>query len=212
MKDVVTPDSVVINLAVKPVIKSVSGPALIDYFPALARLRIEIFRDFPYLYDGTLEYEEKYLRTYSECPEAVIVLALDNDRVVGASTAIPMRYETDAFKRPLQENGYDIDRVFYCGESVLQKDYRGKGLGWRFFEAREAHAQALGGFDYSCFCAVDRPVDHPRRPAQYTPLDSLWQKRGYAKHPELVAHYCWKDLDESDETEKPMIYWIKKFI
>ncbi len=192
------------------VIKPVSGAALADYIPALARLRIEVFRDFPYLYDGTLDYEEKYLRTYSECPEAVIVLALHDDQIVGASTAIPMRHETAAFKQPLLENGYDIDRVFYCGESVLQKRYRGLGIGWRFFDAREAHARALGGFDYSCFCAVDRPVDHPLRPADYTPLDSLWQKRGYIKHPELVTYYHWKDLDENEETAKPMIYWIHR--
>jgi len=35
-----------------------SGPALLPYIPELARLRIEVFRDFPYLYDGSLDYEK----------------------------------------------------------------------------------------------------------------------------------------------------------
>ena len=195
------------------IIKRVSGEALKAYIPALAALRIEVFRDFPYLYDGTLEYEENYLRTYSACPQAVIVLALEggtNAKIVGASTGIPMQFETDEFKAPLQRAGYDANKVFYCAESVLRAPYRGLGLGWRFFDEREAHARELGGLDYSCFCAVERPEDHPRRPHDYRPLDSLWQKRGYEKQPGLVTQYAWKDLDESASSAKTMTYWIKK--
>ena len=36
-----------------------SGAALEQYIPDLARLRIEVFRDFPYLYDGDYDYEKK---------------------------------------------------------------------------------------------------------------------------------------------------------
>ncbi|NPU92131.1 MAG: GNAT family N-acetyltransferase [Gammaproteobacteria bacterium] len=192
-------------------VNRVSGSALQQYIPALAQLRIEIFRDFPYLYDGTTEYEEQYLRTYSACEQAVIVLAMAGDQIVGASTGIPMAFETEEFKAPLISAGYDVNRVFYCAESVLRAPYRGLGLGWRFFDEREAHARELGGFDYSCFCAVERPQDHPRRPANYQPLDSLWHKRGYKKQPGLVTHYVWKDLDEADKSAKTMTYWIKSF-
>lgn len=191
-------------------IKRLSGQSLIDYIPELARLRIEVFRDFPYLYDGDLAYEEKYLQTYINCPESVIVLAFDGDLIVGASTAIPLKYETEEVKRPFVEHGYDPDTVFYCGESVLNKAYRGRGVGVRFFEEREAHAEALGGFEHICFCCVERPADHPRRPADYVPLDRFWNKRGYVKHPELMTTYQWKDLDDDQETPKPMTFWLKQ--
>ncbi len=186
-----------------------SGIALLPYILELARLRIEVFRDFPYLYDGTLEYENKYLQTYIDHPESVIVLAFDEDKIVGASTAIPMKYETYELKRPFIEQGYDLNEVFYCSESVLNKAYRGLGLGVRFFEEREAHAEELGGFKHITFCCVERPADHPRRPADYAPLDKFWNKRGYFKHPELKTTYLWKDLDDEDETEKPMTFWLK---
>lgn len=186
-----------------------SGAALLPYIPELARLRIEVFRDFPYLYDGTLDYEQKYLQTYIDNPDSVIVLALDGERVVGASTAIPMKYETDELKKPFVEQGYDLDHVFYCSESVLNKAYRGLGIGVRFFEEREAHAAELGGFRHITFCCVERPVYHPRRPADYAPLDGFWNKRGYVKHPELKTHYVWKDLDDDEETPKPMTFWLK---
>ena len=188
-----------------------SGVALTPYIPELARLRIEVFRDFPYLYDGTLEYEQKYLQTYIDHPDSVIVLAFDDDEgsIVGASTALPMRDETAELQRPFLDNGYNIEQVFYCSESVLNKAYRGLGLGVRFFEEREAHAQTLGGFRHLTFCCVERPVDHPRRPAGYVPLDKFWNKRGYFKHPELRTTYLWKDLDDDIETEKPMTFWLK---
>jgi GNAT superfamily N-acetyltransferase len=186
-----------------------TGAALEQYIPELARLRIEVFRDFPYLYDGDFDYEKKYLQTYIDCAESVIVLAFDGEKVVGASTAVPMKYETEELKRPFLEHGYKLDDVFYCSESVLNKHYRGLGLGVRFFEQREAHAEELGGFKHITFCCVERPVDHPRRPLNYVPLDQFWNKRGYIKHPELKTTYRWKDLDDTEETAKPMTFWLK---
>ena len=191
-------------------IERFSGPALAQYIPELARLRIEVFRDFPYLYDGNYEYEEKYLQTYIDTPESVIVLAFDADKVVGASTALPMKFETIEMKQPFIENGYDLDEVFYCSESVLNKNYRGLGLGVKFFEQREAHAEYLGGFKHITFCCVERPIDHPRRPKDYVPLDQFWNKRGYYKHPELRSAYSWKDLDDVEESSKPLTFWLKE--
>lgn len=191
-------------------IQSVSGEALKDYIPALAALRIRVFREFPYLYDGDLAYEEDYLNTYVQAPDSVIVLVFDDDQIVGASTAIPMVNETVEFKQPFVDAGYNPDEIFYCGESVLLPDYRGQGVGVAFFEAREAHAAKLGGFKFSCFCAVDRPENHPRRPANYEPLDRFWQKRGYRKTPQLATTYSWKDLDEAMQSAKPMTFWMKE--
>ena len=31
----------------------------------IASLRLKVFKDFPYLYDGNIEYEHKYLERYS---------------------------------------------------------------------------------------------------------------------------------------------------
>lgn len=190
-------------------IQPFTGPGLAGYIPELARLRILVFRDFPYLYDGTTEYEERYLRTYTASPASVVVIAFDGDRPVGASTALPLAHETPEVQRPFREAGIEPARVFYLGESVLLPAYRGRGVGVRFFEEREAHAQSLGGFDWFAFCAVERPADHPRRPPQYVPLDAFWERRGYRKHPELPTQFCWRDLDEAEETAKPMVFWLK---
>lgn len=139
----------------------------------------------------------------------MVVLVLDGDRVVGATTGLPLDAETEEFKKPFLAHGYDPARIFYCGESVLLKEYRGRGIYPRFFAEREGHARALGRFDWCSFCCVQRPADHPRRPPDYQPLDPVWSKFGYVKHPELVTTYTWKDLDEDHESPKPMVFWLK---
>jgi len=190
-------------------VKRFSGTAITDYLDAVAHLRIEVFREFPYLYDGSMEYERNYLQTYVNSPDAVVVVAFADNQVVGASTGIPLRSEESSFQQPFIDAGYDPTKIFYCAESVLRRDFRGRGLGVRFFEEREAHARELGGFDYYAFCSVVRPVDHPLRPAGYEPLDRFWQKRGYRKHPELRAHYVWKDVDQPEQTSKALEFWLK---
>lgn len=191
-------------------IEAMTGPRLHKHIPALAKLRLTVFREFPYLYDGDMAYEENYLRTYIESPESLIVLIFDGQKVVGASTGLPMAHEEENFKQPFVAHGYDPEKIFYFGESVLLPDYRGRGLGVKFFEEREKYARSLGRFELCTFCAVVRPEDHPRRPADYQPLDGFWERRGYTKHSELQTTYTWQDLDEEVETPKPMVFWLKQ--
>jgi GNAT superfamily N-acetyltransferase len=191
-------------------VTSLTGDAIKTVLPDLARLRMAVFRDWPYLYDGTLAYEEQYLSTFAAAPGAVCVIARDGDKIVGASTGLPMVHADTEFKGPFAAAGYDIAEVFYCGESVLLPTHRGGGAGHAFFDQREAQARQLGGFKYSTFCRVVRPDDHPRKPKEYRPLDSFWTKRGYAPAPGLVAQFAWKDLAQQAETTKELQFWIRE--
>jgi GNAT superfamily N-acetyltransferase len=194
-------------------IEPLTGPALEAALPALAKLRIEIFRDFPYLYDGSLEYERAYLSDFARSAGSVIVAACDAGEIVGAATAAPLRGHTQEFARLFEERGYDPDRIFYFGESVLLPRYRGQGIGHAFFDRREEHARkargAKGPNTHTTFCAVIRPDDHPLKPAQYRPLDAFWIARGYRKVDGLIGKLSWKDIDQPHETEKPMQFWMK---
>ena len=177
--------------------------------PDLARLRIAVFRDWPYLYDGDAEYEARYLATYAEAPGAVVVAARDGDRIVGAATGAPLGEHDAEFGQPLADHGYDLAEVFYCAESVLLPAYRGQGAGHAFFDLREAHARTLG-HRFAAFCSVKRPEDHPMRPETARPLDPFWRARGYAPVPGALAEYSWRDLGEAAETPKPMQIWIRE--
>lgn len=190
-------------------IRSLTGDDLKAALPGLARLRIIVFRDWPYLYDGSLAYEEDYLATFAAAKGAVCIAAYDGTEMVGASTAAPMAEHADEFAEPFEKAGYDISKIFYCGESVLLKSHRGHGLGHAFFDGREAQAKKLGGFTHSTFCRVVRADDHPLKPKDYLPLDGFWKKRGYAPVNGIIATYTWKDIDQPEQTAKPMQFWMK---
>ena len=186
-----------------------TGAALTAALPELARLRITVFRDWPYLYDGSLAYEQVYLAKFAKAKGAVCIAAYDGDAMVGASTGGPLLESDEEFITPFRTAGWDASKIFYCGESVLLTSHRGHGLGHVFFDGREAQARGLGGFTHSAFCRVIRPDDHPLKPADYRPLDGFWMKRGYAPI-DLFAHATWKDIDQPHETEKQLQFWIKE--
>lgn len=185
-----------------------TGDKLSAALPALARLRIEVFRAFPYLYDGDLAYEEKYLSTFAQSRDAFVVAAYDGEEIIGCATGSALDTNHEELIAPLSAAGIDLASTFYNGESVLSAAYRGRGLGHAFFDHREAHARERG-YARACFCAVIRPEDHARKPAGYSPLDRFWGARGYQKIPGLIAHFSWKDLDEAGESEKPMQFWMR---
>lgn len=191
-----------------PRIETLTGARLRAALPDLARLRIAVFRDWPYLYDGDPDYEARYLRAYADSPGALVVGALDGDALVGAATAAPLEDHAAELGGVFAERGYDLSEILYCGESVLLPAWRGRGVGHAFFDRREAHGRALGR-RLSCFCAVVRPEDHPARPAAYRPLDGLWRKRGYAPVDGMIASFAWKDVGDAVETEKPMQFWMR---
>jgi GNAT superfamily N-acetyltransferase len=189
-------------------IKTLSGQEIERYIQDLAHLRMEVFRDWPYLYEGDEAYERKYLETLVAEPRAVLIVVEDDGEIVGASTALPLAGETDEFTRPFSNAGLDPGEYFYLGESVLRGTHRGRGLGHRFFDEREAAAR-MQGYVRTCFAAVQRPPDHPSRPPDYRPLDPFWQKRGYRPRPDLMTTFSWRDVGEAEETEKPMMFWTR---
>ncbi|AWV06918.1 GNAT family N-acetyltransferase [Marilutibacter maris] len=193
---------------ISPAIRVVSGPAIAPYVDDLARLRSEVFRQWPYLYDGDAAYEAKYLQVYLDSPFSVVVLVLDGDTVVGASTGLPLVDAEAAFRAPFAEASIDPAEVFYCGESVLLPRYRGRGFGHRFFEEREAHARSVGGFAWTGFCAVERAADDPRRPPFHRDNDAFWRRRRYTPHSRLAVTMPWREVG-SGEVGHTLRYWLR---
>ncbi|ATG49297.1 GNAT family N-acetyltransferase [Celeribacter ethanolicus] len=174
----------------------------------LARLRIAVFREWPYLYDGSLAYERDYMASYVGNPRAVLVAAFDGDRIVGAATGSPLAEHAEDFAAAFAGVDLPMERVFYCAESVLLPAYRGHGAGHAFFDARETHARSLG-LSYSAFCSVIRPETHPLRPEGARSHDAFWRGRGYAPMAGVIASFHWKDVDEAESSEKRLQFWGK---
>jgi len=175
----------------------------------IAALRIEIFRSFPYLYAGTLDYEKSYLNGYLESRSACLVGAFDGARLVGISTAIHLPEAEAEFQTPFRGGDLSPEQIVYFGESLLKPEYRGQGIGGRFFDEREAFAAGLGDIRLTTFASVVREPKDPRAPADYAPLDGFWNKRGYTKRPELRTAFEWLEVGAARPTRQSMVFWCK---
>lgn len=175
---------------------------------ALATLRMTVFRSWPYLYDGNADYEAAYLAEFLSDPASVLIVARIGGIPIGMATASPLATQSDTITAPFRAAEININTVFYFGESVLLNQFRGMGIGHRFFDEREAAAAEYCA-THCTFCAVARPDDHPMRPLSARDLTPFWQKRGYRLAPDLNASLSWKDLDQTLETPHSMRFWMK---
>ncbi len=190
-------------------LRALTGTQIHDYLDALADLRIRVFREWPYLYEGDREYEARYLKAFAEADGALLVAAFSGEHLIGASTALPLAHEHEALRHPFgSAEVAPVTDWYYLAESVLLPDYRGQGAGRRFFEMRESHAQELG-FARTCFAALQRGDDDPRRPETYRDLAPFWRRLGYAPRRDLTAHLAWREVGEQEETPKPLMFWLK---
>ncbi|WP_341905838.1 GNAT family N-acetyltransferase [Fluviicola taffensis] len=185
------------------------GAEIDELIPQLGQLRIAVFHDFPYLYEGSLEYEQDYLYGYTQNPLSIAFGIFDGAKLVGATMGIPLNSVAKTTQQPFIDRGLNTDEIFYFGESILLPAYRGQGLGHLFFDVREKHALE-NGFKVTAFCSVVRPEDHPLHPADYRPNTDFWKKRGY-----IEQNYCckmsWLDRNETEETEKELLFWTKEW-
>jgi GNAT superfamily N-acetyltransferase len=190
--------------------RALTGDDLERALPALATLRIKVFRAFPYLYAGSEDYEQRYLRDFAAAKDSFIIAAeTDAGEIAGCATGSAITGHHAEFSGPLVAAGFPLSSTFYFGESVLLPPHRGQGLGHAFFDAREAHAKARG-YKRTCFCAVERAKDHPSRPADYSPLDPFWTKRGYRKLDGVVTQFAWPVEPGGPNLLHPMGYWTRE--
>jgi GNAT superfamily N-acetyltransferase len=187
------------------------GSEILPVLDELARLRIHVFREWPYLYDGDWNNEREYLRAFSAARSSVMVLARDSrptpSKVVGVSTAMALADESEALRKPFSDAGYDVSQWFYLAESVLMEEYRGQGLGHAFFDEREA-AGKRAGFHRFTFCAVQRAESDPRQPEATRSLTPFWHQRGYAPL-EVCCSLQWKEVGNATPTFQTLRFWAK---
>ena len=186
------------------------GRDLENYYADISRIRMAVFREWPYLYGGSEEFERKYLSVYFENPRSMGILVKQADEVIGISTMVPLAGEHEEMKKPVSDFGFDINEIFYYAETCILPKYRGGGIYKEIFRMREEHAKSFGD-DYKkvCFFSVIRPDDHPRKPANYRPLDEVWSKYGFQKVEGLMTGFTWQDVDDDYESRKQLSVWMK---
>lgn len=190
-------------------LKDVTGSDLLPYQQDIMNLRMTVFREWPYLYEGDPEYEKEYLKPFIDHPESFSVLCLSpEDQVIGISTAMPLSAEHDELKAPIAKHGFNVAEIYYLGESCIHPDHRGHGLYKHLFSRRLSKAQEFG-YKKALFCGVVREPQHPLRPESYAPLDNYWKSQGFEPVKNLFVSLEWQDVDLKQPTHKDLQVWLR---
>lgn len=179
-------------------VRSFTGSGIRPYLHGMAKLRIGMFQEYPYLEEHSLEQETLYLRQIVLHREAIAVLIFDNTTLVGCSLGLPLTSTEEEIKAPFLQKQIDLATYFFFSESILLKPYRGRGIGHHFFDAREAHVRNCRRYTHICFCVPLTHDDDPNKPEDYVPLNDFWRNRGYVQHPEIQRLH-----------DKRMVFWMK---
>ncbi len=190
-------------------VRSFTGAQLKTYLHTIAKLRMTIFKEYPYLAEQDLQRETDYVRKIAIHKESIGVLIFDNTILVGVALGLPLIAEDPQMQQPFIERGLPVENYYFFSASTLLKPYRGRGIGHHFYDVRETHVKHYNKFSHICFCTPVRPANDPQRPADYQPLDDFWRKRGYVHQPEIQGHYQWTEVGKQHPEEKTLAFWIK---
>jgi GNAT superfamily N-acetyltransferase len=187
----------------------IRGHQFESYIDVIADLRIEIFKEYPYLYDGDKATEVDYLKSYSASRSSILVLASDQGRIVGAVTGIPIAEMDAQFLVPFVENHFSVMSIFYLGEMLLLKEYRGKGTGYAMYKMFEDLVRSDQRYEQIAIAEVVRDKSDLRMPENYVPVSKLWEKLGYIQRPEILMQAPYKEIDSIGKVPHSLVFSFK---
>jgi GNAT superfamily N-acetyltransferase len=189
-------------------ITTYTGAAIAGGLRDFQYVHATVFDEWPYLVESRPD-EHPYIASYASLPRAALFVARSEGKPIGAATCLPLSDESANVQAPFIERGWDVRRFFYFGEGVILKEWRGVGLGKRLFALREGHARAVSIADYTIFCSVRRPLDHPLRPTDAVTNDAFWRKRGYQPMDGVACTMRWRSHGDAAATQHTLDFWIK---
>jgi GNAT superfamily N-acetyltransferase len=185
-----------------------TGTAIAAGLNDMATLRLEIFREYPYLYEGHRDDELDYLGTYVKAPDACVILAHEGATVIGAVTGMPLTHEDQQMRAAFAGTTFPLDEIYYIGEMLFRPAYRNCGLGRKLLGQMERQIRSLGHYRTLACATVERPDDHPLRPADYLPITRFLAHTGFVRLPGVSTHFTWRETD-GIKRDHPMQFWIK---
>lgn len=194
-------------MSIKIEIQELKGQEITPHIPEMGKLRVGMFKEYPYLYEGSAEYEEEYLSIYANSPNSLILTVNHNNKIVGMLTGLRLIDWFDMALEPFKVAGHNPAEIYYIGEGMLLEEYRGIFSYTPLINQQEALAKQLGA-KYMSFCAVNRPNNHPEKPTNYRSLTPLFKRLGYTKT-NVIAEFEWTDVGDTQPTHKPMQFWLK---
>jgi len=188
---------------------------LASVLPFIAEQRMSCFSGYPYLYDGTFEYEMSYLSWFANLLQSAAVVVYYEQKPVGFLTGVAAvsfgEHFTDS-QQAFESQGLDFASYYYFSECIVVPGHRGHNLSEQMFALLEEYALRNG---FTKFCFVTEEHDyHLLKPASYISLGKHWERLGYTKS-NIEIRQRWKTFQAdgtSTDSDHTLTYWLKKGI
>lgn len=195
-------------------ILSLKSKEILPYREVLFRLRVDVFKEFPYLWEGTIEDERNsvYTKAFLNSEDAIMIVAKDKrtNNVIGLSTGNTFKNELPLLQDIFLQKGINTADYFYFRESMILPEYRQQGIGKLFFQERERLARQHSEIKYLTFFGVERSDNHPRKPINHRFPYQLWSSQGFIKRADISHEFEWKQVGEQEKTKNTIVFWVKK--
>jgi len=176
---------------------------LVDEIGILSEFRLRFFREYPYLYVGSEDNEQKYLAGYLVNPTTRLIVARDTEKIIGVAVGTMLSTELniiDKTENQLRQYSIEPQHYFYLGEMIAEPEYRSRGIGKRMLELLKGAGREQGA-DRFCFLAVVREPNDVRRPADYTDAsENIFKKFGFAKT-DISVTSEWNTIQPNGQVE-----------
>lgn len=180
------------------------GSEILPYLDQVAKLRIDIFREWPYLYEGDLKTEKNYLKVYADAKDSILVVAEEGNQVIGIAIGVPLNESIELVQDVFREKQVSMENRYYFADAILLKEYRGQNIGLTMIQKFEQAVGELKRYGEIYGFEIVRDENDPRKPEGYRSLDPLWEKLGYGVIPGWEAHVEWLDVGDLEKTSHLM--------
>lgn len=194
------------------VIELFVGIQMLSLLPMASQWFMQMYQEFPYLYQGNDSYEHDYTKMYHDVAHAVMAVASVENTYVGMALGLPV-YAVDfvPLGALLQEKGYCPQQVFYISDVIVQEKYRKLGIATQLMRVMQEQALSWG-YTSLCLATVVRDSSHPLCPSTFQSSDRLWLKLGFLKTDILLEPIIWPTVQPDGTVQdyaNSMVLWIK---
>ena len=159
----------------------VTGKAINDCFEAIATLRLMVFSEYPYCYQGSFEDEQKHFGQYTCHEDRSLAVLFEKNQIIGLSTRIPAASALPLLGRAvpeLERRGVNIEQHYYVIESMIKQAFRGKKRGQLLYQEHEVFIRRRG---YQTNCLLTLATESTITSVEKKPFTSLWHWLGFKK-------------------------------
>lgn len=190
------------------------GDTIEQILPFTQQMCLTYYREYPYLYEGTLEEQQACHSWFSKLKHSAVAIAYYDNKPVGFLSGASFVDFAEHYTGSLtvfKNAGLDPAQYYYFADVIIEKEHRGHSLCKKLFAALEQYASNLG-YAKNCL-VVESHATHPCKPADYRELGDLWIRLGYTESPATIS-FKWNTIqsDGTQERQEHILrYWIKDF-